>query len=95
MSMESFEWNTEKDLVNQAKHGVSFRDAQFAFADPNRIIAEDLSHSHSENRYYCFGKVGDGILTVRFTYRRGLIRIFGAGYWRKGKQIYECENQIH
>jgi hypothetical protein len=34
-------------------------------------------------------------LTVRFTYRRGLIRIFGAGYWRKGKQIYERENQIH
>jgi hypothetical protein len=34
-------------------------------------------------------------LIVRFTYRRGLIRIIGAGYWRKGKQIYERENQIH
>lgn len=95
MSKESFEWNSEKDLVNQAKHGVSFAEAQYAFADPGRVIAEDLSHSHSEKRYYCFGKVGDGILTVRFTYRRGHIRIFGAGYWRKGKQIYERENQIH
>ena len=95
MSMESFEWDQEKDFVNQSKHGVSFSEAQSAFADPDRIIAEDLSHSHSEERYYCFGKVGDGILTVRFTYRGGLIRIFGAGYWRKGKQIYERENQIH
>ena len=95
MSMESFEWDPEKDLVNQAKHGVSFAEAQVAFADPDRVIAEDLSHSHSEKRYYCFGKMGDGILTVRFTYRRGCIRIFGAGYWRKGKQIYERENQIH
>jgi hypothetical protein len=32
---------------------------------------------------------------VRFTYRDDVIRIFGAGYWRKGKQIYERENQIH
>jgi hypothetical protein len=32
---------------------------------------------------------------VRFTYRGSVIRIFGAGYWRKGKQIYEQANQIH
>jgi predicted RNA binding protein YcfA (HicA-like mRNA interferase family) len=31
----------------------------------------------------------DGILTVRFTYRKNKIRIIGAGYWRKGKEIYE------
>jgi uncharacterized protein len=92
MSMESFEWDPEKDLLNQAKHGVSFAEAQLAFADPDRVIAEDLSHSHKEKRYYCFGKAGDGILTVRFTFRLGLIRIIGAGYWRKGKQIYEREN---
>jgi uncharacterized protein len=95
MSKASFEWDAEKDLENQAKHGVSFAQAQDAFADPHRVIAEDLSHSQTEKRYYCFGAVGGGILTVRFTYRRGIIRIFGAGYWRKGKQIYERENQIH
>jgi uncharacterized DUF497 family protein len=95
MSMESFEWDPDKDLVNQTKHGVPFSIAQTAFADPDRVIAEDLSHSHNENRYYCFGKVGDGILTVSFTYRHGRIRIFGAGYWRRGKQIYESEHQIH
>ena len=81
MSKDSFDWDPEKDLTNQAKHGVSFSEAQYAFADPNRVIAEDLSHSQSEKRYYCFGKVGGGV-----------IRIIGAGYWRKGKTIYERES---
>ena len=69
--------------------------AQYAFGDPDRVIAEDVSHSRAEQRYYCFAKVADGILTVRFTYRKGVIRIIGAGYWRKGKKIYEKENKIH
>lgn len=95
MSTARFEWDIKKDLENQDKHGVSFTEAQYAFADPRRVIAEDLSHSGREKRYYCFGKVGSGILTVRFTYRAGVIRIFGAGYWRKGKAIYERENKVH
>ena len=95
MAKESFEWDPERDLVNRAKHGVSFAEAQYAFTDPDRVIAEDLSHSEDEERFYCFGKVGDGVMTVRFTYRHSIIRIFGAGYWRKGKHIYERENQIH
>lgn len=49
MSRDSFEWDPEKDFSNRAKHGVSFSQAQFAFADPNRVIAEDLSHSQHEN----------------------------------------------
>ena len=95
MSTARFEWDANKDLENRDKHGVSFAKAEYAFADPRRVIAEDLSHSGREKRYYCFGKVGGGILTVRFTYRAGVIRIFGAGYWRKGKAIYERENKIH
>ena len=95
MVKESFEWDSEKDLINQAKHGVSFAEAQYAFADLDRVIAEDLSHSEDEKRYYCFGKAGGGVMTVRFTYRGGSIRIFGAGYWRKGKRTYERENRIH
>ena len=94
MSAARFEWNQKKDLENQRKHGVSFYEAQYAFADPHRVIAQDLSHSEKEKRFFCFGKVGGGVLTVRFTYRGGVIRIFGAGYWRKGKAIYERENKV-
>jgi uncharacterized protein len=90
-----FDWDPKKDLQNQQKHGVSFADAQYAFADPRRVIAEDVSHSGQEKRYYCFGEVAGGILTVRFTLRDDVIRIIGAGYWRKGKAIYELENKVH
>ena len=91
----NFDWDPKKDRENQQRHGVSFAGAQLAFTDPHRVIAEDLSHSSSEKRYYCFGRVRGWILTVRFTWRGNTIRIFGAGYWRKGKVIYERENKIH
>ncbi len=86
-----FEWDEKKDEQNQKKHGVPFILAQYAFADPDRIIAEDTRHSEIEKRYYCFGKVEDKIMTVRFTYRQNRIRIIGAGHWRKGRDIYEKE----
>lgn len=95
MAEVRFAWDLKKDLENLRKHGVSFAKAQLAFGDPRRVIAEDLSHSSREKHYYCFGWVEGGVLTVRFTYREGVIRIFGAGYWRKGKKLYEQENQIH
>ena len=93
MSKVQFEWDDRKDKENQEKHGVSFEVAQYAFADPDRIIAEDLNHGQEERRYYCFGKVGDGIITVRFTYRGNIIRIIGAGYCRKGRKLYESKNK--
>jgi hypothetical protein len=94
VSKESFDWDVAKDLINQEKHGISFAQAQYAFSDPIRVIAKDMTHSDEEERYYCFGQVGEGIATVRFTYRERVIRIFGAGYWRRGKRNYEHENQI-
>ena len=95
MAKGRFEWDERKDAENLKKHGVPFEFAQYAFTDPRRVIAEDAKHSHGEKRYYCIGQVGDGILTVRFTYREGVIRIIGAGYWRKGRKIYEAQNQIY
>lgn len=89
MGKTEFEWDHSKNQSNMAKHGISFFEAQRAFLDPKRVIAEDVEHSHRETRYYCFGQVDDAILTVRFTYRNQKIRIFGAGFWRKGRKIYE------
>ena len=95
MATARFDWDPDKDIENQGKHGVPFVRAQYAFADPKRVIAKDISHSQTEGRHYCFGEVDEGVLTVRFTYRASVIRIIGAGYWRKGKAIYERENKIH
>ena len=67
MTVARFEWDPRKDEENQSKHGVPFVEAQLAFLDPKRVVAEDMAHSSAEKRYYCFGAVGEGILTVRFT----------------------------
>ena len=84
-----FEWDEVKDSINQAKHGVSFFDARKAFFDPYRVISVDEKHSQDEERFYCIGEVDYDLLTVRFTYRKHIIRIIGAGRWRSGRKIYE------
>ncbi len=90
-----FEWDLVKEAANVIKHGVDFSAAQRAFADPRRVLAEDVAHSTSESRFYCLGLVVGRVLTVRFTLRPGRIRIIGAGFWRKGFKTYEKKNQIH
>jgi hypothetical protein len=90
-----FEWDDDRDNENQEKHGVPFELVQPAFLDPRRVIVEDVSHGGAEDPFYCIGQVHDGVITVRFTYRGNVIRFFGAGYWRKGKKIYEKQNKIH
>lgn len=77
----TFEWDENKNSENVAKHKVPFEKAQDAFFD--------VKHSVSEKRYFCIGKTDEGILTVRFTMRGQIIRIFGAVYWRQGKKRYE------
>jgi len=87
----SFIWNPKKELWNIYKHGVNFVTATLVFNDPNRKVYIDSKHSKSEERLFCVGKVKGRVLTVRFTYRSGKIRIIGAGYWRKGVRFYEKE----
>lgn len=90
----SFEWDETKNKENQAKHGVCFELAKDVFLDEKRVTYKDAEHStKSEMRYKCIGKIAKRICTVRFTYRSGKIRIFGAGYWRKERSLYEQENQ--
>ena len=88
----TFEWDDEKNKSNVEKHGINFDEAQKAFLDNKRIILKDITHSTSEDRYFCVGEIDNEIVTARFTYRDNKIRIFGAGYWRKGKKLYEQKN---
>jgi len=95
MRYARFDWDAEKNRQNQLKHGVSFELAQQVFFDPRCVIAADAGHSSSEARLYCIDRVQDGILMVRFTVRRKVVRIIGAGYWRKGKRLYEKKNKVY
>jgi uncharacterized DUF497 family protein len=87
-SMTSFEWDVIKDKLNRAKHGVGFEEAQLAFLDSSRVIAEVLSHSQTEQRYFCFGKVGrnsHGSVLHGVAFRSG----FSCGLLAERKAIYE------
>jgi uncharacterized DUF497 family protein len=89
----SFEWDEDKNLLNTAKHAVSFEEAKYCFSDPRRLIASDDAHSTmTERRFICFGRIERGIVTVRYTHRGERIRILGAGFWRKGRKAYDAEN---
>jgi uncharacterized DUF497 family protein len=90
-----FEWDFEKDCANRLKHGVGFPEAQLAFLDRDRVIAEDDGHGYGEQRYFCLGVVSGRVMTVRFTLRGDVIRIIGAGYGRKGRRVYEATRGIH
>ena len=85
----SFIWDPQREAENIKKHGIDFITASKVFKDPKRKIYKDSKHSAKEYRLFCIGKVGSRILTVRFVYREDKIRIFGAGFWRKGRKYYE------
>jgi len=51
MAKTHFEWDENKNSENLKKHGVPFELAQYAFADPKRVVAEDLEHSQTEKHY--------------------------------------------
>ena len=88
----SFVWDLAKERINFEKHGIDFAMASKAFVDPKRKIYRDARHSADEERFFCIGRVGDEIVTVRFTFRGEKIRVIGAGRWRGGRRRYEKES---
>ncbi len=64
----SFIWDPKKEFLNIYKHRVDFVTATRVFDDPNRKIYTDSKHSDVEERFFCVGKVGSRVLTVRFAY---------------------------
>jgi hypothetical protein len=85
----AFIWNRDKEERNIDVHGIDFKTAAEAFADPHRLIARDDKHASTEERLFYIGVVQGRVATVRFTYRVKSVRIYGAGFWRKGRKMYE------
>ncbi len=85
----NFEWDVEKEKSNIEKHKVDFTSASSVFKDPNVLILIDDKHGTQEERFFAVGNLSGKVLTVRFVYRAGCIRVLGAGYWRKGAKHYE------
>jgi uncharacterized protein len=74
-----FEWDPEKDLQNQAKHGVSFDEASTVFGDSLALTIDDPDHSSDENRMLTTGRSnGQRLLVVAHTDRDDRVRIISA-----------------
>lgn len=85
-----FEWDHGRELSNILKHEISFGTAKEVFEDPDAIHLVDAKHSSGEERYFAVGKNHEGvILTVRYTRKENVVRIFGAAAWRKWRRFYE------
>jgi len=71
-----FEWDPEKAIENERKHGVSFDEALTVFADSLSRTIADPDHSQGEARYLELGLSRHGrLLVVAFTERNERIRI--------------------
>ena len=89
---------------NSGKRPNTIRDPQYGTPSKGDTLANCCYYKvHSETPDFIRGKSKHKNLTcprrtgsreVRFTYRKDTIRIIGAGYWRKGRRIYETQNKI-
>jgi uncharacterized protein len=76
-----FEWDERKNRTNRQKHGVSFEEAQTAFADERGLLIDDPEHSEAEDRFVLLGMSSAlRVLVVCHCYRTGgdAIRIISA-----------------
>ncbi len=59
-----FEWNEEKNRLNQKKHQVSFEEAKEVFNDPLQISKLDYRFSYFEERWITIGSTKEQKILV-------------------------------
>jgi hypothetical protein len=65
-----FEWDRDKDRINQRKHGgIAFEAAALVFNDPNAVFRRDRVVD-GEQRWHAIGAAERGVLLVVHVYRR-------------------------
>lgn len=94
-----FEWDEKKEKINIQKHGISFEQASYVFADPFALNKYDDKHSDDEERWILLGKsLNETILVVAHTFRSKndieLVRIISARKAvKKELQTYQYRSQ--
>ena len=62
--MLSLQWDENKNRINQAKHKVSFEEAQTVFYDERALVIDDPEHSKEEERFIILGMSAKANLLV-------------------------------
>jgi uncharacterized DUF497 family protein len=73
-----FIWDRPKARDNYRKHKITFEEATEVFDDPFFVEEYDERNSVNEDRYNIVGFVKGAYMTVSFTLRDNLLRIFSA-----------------
>jgi len=93
METLKFEWDENKNQINQQKHSISFEEAKTVFYDENALVIDDPDHSEEEERFIILGLSSRAkLLVVCHCYRASetVIRIISARKaTRKETQYYE------
>lgn len=77
----TFEWDEQKNRINQKKHGISFEEAKTVFYDDAAVLFDDPEHSLEEDRFILIGMSEKAnVSTVCPCYRQSekIIRIISA-----------------
>ena len=85
-----FEWDDAKSRENVRKHGIDFCDATSIFTGP---VFEDLDdrEDYGEDRWIAFGLLGEEVIVVVYTERKGKRRIISARKARPVERRYFFE----
>lgn len=86
-----FEWDENKNQINQKKHGISFEEAQSVFYDEEALLRDDPEHSDDEERFVILGLSREAnLLVVCHCYRASetVIRIISARKATKNESKY-------
>ena len=75
-----FEWDENKNRINQSKHGVSFEEAMTVFYDEQALLEYDELHSADEDRFRILGCSSSGniLLVVHCVREETVIRIISS-----------------
>ena len=83
-----FEFDENKSLANQAKHGIDFVEAQILWEDNDRL--EIPARNLDETRVLFIGKIVSKVWIAVVTYRGKNIRIISVRRARKSEvELYE------
>lgn len=89
-SLNGFDWDDGNRDKNWIKHGVSNQEAEEVFFNIPLLIADDMKHSQTEQRYFALGRTNDSRgLFISFLIRGDKIRVISArDMHRKERQYY-------
>lgn len=91
MGAINFEWDENKNRLNQRKHGISFEEAVSVFYDEEALIRDDPEHSEEEERFVILGLSSKAnLLVVCHCFRASetVIRIISARKATKTESKY-------